>query len=205
MKTVAIVDYGMCNLDSIRRAVQECGGNAIVTDRAADLRTAAAIILPGVGAFPDAMENLRARSLTEVLREQVLEKEIPFLGICLGMQLLATRGFEGKETEGLNWIKGEVRRFQPTDRNERIPHIGWNEVYQQSTCPLFKGIPEGKDFYFVHSFHIQCENEAESLGSTPYCGKFTSVVGRGLLFGVQFHPEKSQRLGFQVLRNFLAL
>jgi glutamine amidotransferase len=205
MKIVAIVDYGLCNLDSIRRAVEECGGHAVVTDRAEDLRTASAIILPGVGAFPDAMANLRARSLPEVLYEQAVEQQIPFLGICLGMQLLATRGYEVRETEGLGWINGEVRRFRPTVLNERIPHIGWNEVDCTADCPLFRGIPANKDFYFVHSFHFRCSQPHEALGTTAYCGGFTSVVGRGLIFGVQFHPEKSQRLGFQVLRNFLAL
>jgi glutamine amidotransferase len=205
MKKVAIVDYGLCNLDSIARAVEECGGNSIITDRESDLKTATYLILPGVGAFSAAMHNLRQLGLDEVLTEQVIAKQIPFLGICLGMQLIATKGYEGGETLGLGWIKGEVRRLEATAAKERIPHMGWNEVFFSKDTLLFKNIPSGKDFYFVHSYHLSCELEGESLAYTPYCGGFSSAVGRDLIFGVQFHPEKSQRLGFQVLRNFLSL
>jgi imidazole glycerol-phosphate synthase subunit HisH len=205
MKKVAIVDYGLCNLDSIARAVEECGGNSIITDRESDLKTAAYLILPGVGAFSSGMHNLRQLGLDEVLTEQVITKQIPFLGICLGMQLIAAKGYEGGETLGLGWVKGEVRRLEATAAKERIPHVGWNEVFFSKDTLLFKNIPSGKDFYFVHSYHLSCEHEEESLAYTPYCGGFSSAVGRDLIFGVQFHPEKSQRLGFQVLRNFLSL
>jgi imidazole glycerol-phosphate synthase subunit HisH len=205
MKKVAIVDYGLCNLDSIARAVEECGGNSIITDRESDLKTATYVILPGVGAFSVAMHNLRQLGLDEVLAEQVITKQIPFLGICLGMQLMATKGYEGGETLGLGWVKGEVRRLEATAAKERIPHMGWNEVIFGKDTLLFKNISSGKDFYFVHSYHLRCEQEGESLAYTPYCGGFSSAVGRDWIFGVQFHPEKSQRLGFQVLRNFLSL
>ncbi len=205
MRTVAIIDYGMCNLDSIARAVQECGGNALVTDRAEDLQKATAIILPGVGAFPDAMRNLQERHLPEILHEEVLVRGIPFLGICLGMQLLATTGYEVRPTRGLGWIKGEVRRLEPTAARERIPHIGWNEVVYTRACPLFKGIPDQRDFYFVHSYHVAAAHEDEVVARTPYCGAFACAVHREHIFGVQFHPEKSQRLGFQVLTNFLSI
>lgn len=205
MNTVAIVDYGMCNLDSVARAVEECGGSPIVTDQAKDLEQANRIILPGVGAFPEAMRNIKQRHLDESLHEQVLGKQIPFLGICLGMQLLASTGCEGGETPGLGWIKGEVRRLQPPDKETRIPHIGWNEVVFKHDAPLFKHIPAHKDFYFVHSYHFHCAQEADILAQTPYCGEFTSAVAHDWIFGVQFHPEKSQRVGFQVLRNFLSL
>lgn len=205
MKKVAIIDYGLCNLDSIERAVEYCGGNPVITDQAKEIRQATHIILPGVGAFHYAMENLQSRGLVGLLSEQVLEEQIPFLGICLGMQLLATTGYEGGETTGLGWIAGEVRKLTPTAAKERIPHVGWNEVNYLQECPLFKNIPSGKDFYFVHSYHLECVKENEVIASTAYCGGFTSVVGVDLIFGVQFHPEKSQRLGFQVLKNFLAL
>ncbi len=205
MNKVAIVDYGMCNLDSVARAVEECGGAPLVTDRARDFETANRIILPGVGAFPDAMRNIKQRSLDEILYEQVFGKQIPFLGICLGMQLLATKGWEGGETAGLGWIDGEVRRLEPVGEDTRIPHIGWNDVIFTRVSPLFEGVPSGKDFYFVHSYHFCCANEQDILARTPYCGGFVSAVGRGLIFGVQFHPEKSQRLGFQVLKNFLSI
>ncbi len=204
LKRVAIVDYGLCNLDSIARAVEECGATPMVTQQARDLETAVAIILPGVGAFAAAMQNLRELRLDEALTEQVVGKQIPFLGICLGMQMLATRGYEGGETLGLGWIAGEVRRLEPNG-GERIPHMGWNEVYYTRKSPLFHGILQGKDFYFVHSYHFCCTDEQNVIAWTPSCGRFVSAVAQGLIFGVQFHPEKSQRLGFQLLKNFLAL
>ena len=205
MKRVAIVDYGMGNLDSVARAVEECGGSPLVTEKPGDLEAANYIVLPGVGAFAMGMQNIREQQLDEALTEQVIGKGIPFLGICLGMQLLATKGWEGGETVGLGWIEGEVKRLRPDGQNERIPHIGWNEVIVTQSCPLFDGIPSGRDFYFVHSYHMSCRRELDIIGRTPYCGSFVSAVSRDHIFGVQFHPEKSQRLGFQVLRNFLAL
>jgi glutamine amidotransferase len=185
--------------------VEECGGVPVITDRAEEIGVSNRIILPGVGAFFDGMRNIRKRSLDEILREQVMERGIPLLGICLGMQLLATRGWEGGETEGLGWIDGEVRRLEPQGGDTRIPHIGWNEVEVLRESPLFRGVPAGKDFYFDHSYHYCVGDERDLLARTSYCGGFASAVGRGCVFGVQFHPEKSQRMGFQVLRNFLAL
>jgi glutamine amidotransferase len=205
MKTVAVVDYGMCNLDSVRRAVEECGGTPVVTDRAEDIETATHIILPGVGSFRDGMRNLSQRSLDQILREQVVGRQIPFLGICLGMQMLATKGWEGGETDGLGWIDGEVQRLEPSGEDTRIPHIGWDEVLVAKDSPMFDGIGSAKDFYFVHSYHLRCRNEQDVLARTLYCGGFVSAVGRGQVFGVQFHPEKSQRVGFQVLKNFLSV
>ena len=205
MKTIAIVDYGLCNLDSVTRAVEECGGTPLVTNRARDLETATHIILPGVGAFPDAMNQIRQLSLDTALQEQVLDNQIPFLGICLGMQLMATKGWEGGETEGLGLIEGEVKRLEPDTPNTHIPHIGWNEVHYVRDNPLFQGVPSGKDFYFVHSYHFCCCREEEIIARTPYCGWFVSAIYRSHIFGTQFHPEKSQKLGFQVLKNFLSI
>jgi glutamine amidotransferase len=204
MTRVAVVDYGMGNLDSVVRAVEECGGRPIVTDRADAIESATHIVLPGVGAFGDGIRNLRQRGLDGILREQVVVGGIPFLGICLGMQMLATRGHEGGMTEGLGWIDGEVRRLEPTGRDSRIPHIGWNEVVFARPSELFAGVDSGRDFYFVHSYHLICHDKEDVLAVTPYCGGFVSALARGRIFGVQFHPEKSQRLGFQILRNFLA-
>lgn len=203
MRRVAIVDYGLCNLDSIGRAVQECGGQPVLTDRPADLREAAAIIVPGVGAFPDAMANLRATGMADALREEATAARVPVLGICLGMQLLAARGTEVRPTDGLNLIPGEVRRLAPADPKERVPHVGWNEVAHDGSCPLLAGVPASTDFYFVHSFHLACADPAHVAGTTPHAGRFTSVVWRDRVFGVQFHPEKSQAAGFKVLTNFL--
>jgi glutamine amidotransferase len=202
---VGIVDYGVGNLDSVARAIDECGGTPVVTGEPRELSTVSRIILPGVGAFPDAMRNLKQRSLDVALREQVFERRIPFLGICLGMQLLATRGFEMTETDGLGWIEGEVRRLEPSAGDTHIPHIGWNEVCFGDSGALFNGITPGRDFYFVHSFHF-CPSDTSLVSArTHYAGGFVSAIQRELIFGVQFHPEKSQRAGFQVLKNFLAV
>lgn len=205
MNIVAIVDYGMCNLDSVARAVEECGGKALVTERAQDFETANRIILPGVGAFADAMRNIKQRALDQILYEQAVEKRIPFLGICLGMQLLASKGFEVEETNGLGFVPGEVRRLNPSGEDTRIPHVGWNEVYPLPDSPLFRGITPGRDFYFVHSYQLCPRDESNVLARTPYAGGFVSAVQSGSIWGVQFHPEKSQRPGFQLLKNFLSL
>jgi imidazole glycerol-phosphate synthase subunit HisH len=201
---VAIVDYGMCNLDSVRRAFEEVGARPFVTGEPADLESADRIVLPGVGAFPDAMYNLRSLGLDEALTKQVLDGEAPFLGVCLGMQLMSALGEEVEPTEGLGWIDARCVRFVPTADDRRVPHVGWNEVTPAIDSPLFDGIPPGTDFYFVHSFHVECADTTQVLATTPYCESFVSAVQRGRAFGVQFHPEKSQQWGLRLLRNFLA-
>jgi len=201
---VAIVDYGMCNLDSVRRAFEEVCARPYVTDDPADLDAADRIVLPGVGAFPDAMHNLRARGLDEALAKQVWDQGAPFLGVCLGMQLMAAVGQEIEPTEGLGWIDAGCVRFVATESDRRVPHVGWNEVTPSFDSPLFDGIPPGTDFYFVHSFHVVCATTEPVLATTPYCDSFVSAVQREHAFGVQFHPEKSQRWGLHLLRNFLA-
>jgi len=207
---VAIVDYGMCNLDSVARAVEECGGSPVVTGEPDGILAATHVILPGVGAFPDAMRHLAERQLIEPLRQVALERSLPFLGICLGMQLMARLGWEGGKTEGLGLIPGEVRRLEPDAPGVRIPHVGWNEVVPAQPTPLLGDIESGKDFYFVHSFAFRCDQEESVVARTPYCGGFASVIrssarGGERLYGVQFHPEKSQKTGFRLLRNFLSL
>lgn len=204
MKEIAVVDYGMCNLDSVARAVEKCGGTSMITAAADEIATADGIILPGVGSFNDAMTSLRERGLVAVLQEQAGRRGVPFLGICLGMQLMADTGHEGGECEGLGLIPGEVPRFIADSPATRIPHVGWNEVELQQDCPLFHGIADHTDFYFVHSYHFRGDERAV-IGRTPYCGGFVSVVGQGLCFGVQFHPEKSLAAGQTLLRNFLSL
>ena len=205
MSNVVIVDYGMCNLDSIARAVEECGGRPRISDNPRDLRDATQIILPGVGAFPDAMRNICERGLDLALQEQVIGNRIPFLGICLGMQVMARVGYEGEQMDGLGWIDGEVKRLQPTAEDRRIPHIGWNNIELAKDSPLFAGVEPDRDFYFVHSYHLECHDPNQVIARTPYAGGFVSAVGRDRLFGVQFHPEKSRPVGFQVLRNFLSV
>jgi glutamine amidotransferase len=205
VQRVAIVDYGMCNLDSVKRAFEEVGARPYVTDDPADLDAADRIVLPGVGAFPDAMGNLRARGLDEALAKQVLHERAPFLGVCLGMQLMAALGEEVEPTQGLGWVDATVARFVATEVDPRIPHVGWNEVTPVGESPLFAGIPAGADFYFVHSFYVACADEGDVLATTPYCGGFTSAVQRGDAYGVQFHPEKSQQWGLRLLANFLTV
>jgi imidazole glycerol-phosphate synthase subunit HisH len=205
VQRVAIVDYGMCNLDSVKRALEEVGARPYVTDDPADLDAADRIVLPGVGAFPDAMANLRARGLDDALAKQVLHERAPFLGVCLGMQLMAAIGEEVEATQGLGWVDASVVRFVATAADPRIPHVGWNEVTPVGDSQLFTGIPPGADFYFVHSFHIACADSEDVLATTPYCGGFTSALQRGDAYGVQFHPEKSQQWGLRLLANFLTV
>jgi imidazole glycerol-phosphate synthase subunit HisH len=150
------------------------------------------------------MRNLRARGLDDALTKQVLEGGAPFLGVCLGMQLLAAIGREVETTDGLGWFDAEVERFAPAG-DERIPHIGWNEVEAIEGSPLFAGIPPRADFYFVHSYHVVCADPTDVLATTPYCGRFTSAIARGNVFATQFHPEKSQQHGLRLLRNFVEL
>ena len=191
METV-IIDYGMGNLLSVQRAFEKCGSDAVIIDNPLDLREAEHIVLPGVGAFPDAMNNLRDGGWIEELNRAVLEKETPILGICLGMQLLAERGYEVCECEGLGYIPGEIVRFEQTQAKERIP-------------PLFDGIEDGTNYYFVHSYHFKVRDEENIAAVTPYCGEFVSAVAKDHIVGTQFHPEKSQKAGFRLIKNFLAM
>lgn len=202
MPSVAIIDYGLCNLDSIRRAVEMCGGDPFITDDPARLNDANLLILPGVGAFGAAMSNLKAKGMDQGIRDQV-KTGIPLLGICLGMQLLGTRSTEGGAFEGLGLIAGDVVRLEEQTPEDRIPHIGWNSVRFEADDPLFIGIAPETDFYFVHSYHMRCPDTASVIASAPYCGRFTAVVRRDNVAGAQFHPEKSQKAGFRMLTNFL--
>jgi glutamine amidotransferase len=201
--TVLIVDYGMGNIASARRAIEECGGRVIVSDKPSDICQADRIVVPGVGAFPLAMQRLRDAGWVEALNSAVLQDGIPLLGVCLGMQLLADESDEVSPTAGLGLIPGRVKRISPADSSERVPHVGWNEV-NHCNHPLFDGIPVGADFYFVHSFRFVPSNSDTVLATTPYAGEFVSAVGHLRVAGVQFHPEKSSRAGFRLLKNFLA-
>lgn len=204
MNSVAIINYGMCNLDSVARAVEQCGGAPCITSDPVSLCRASHIILPGVGAFKEAMENICKLGFDVAIREQVQEKQTPLLGICLGMQLLATKGYEGGETTGLGLIPGEVGKLIAVDKKERLPHVGWNEVCFNYESKLFHDIPSGKDFYFVHGYHFVCDDK-HVLARTQYANGLNSAVALGSAYGVQFHPEKSQRVGIALLENFLNL
>jgi imidazole glycerol-phosphate synthase subunit HisH len=204
--SILIVDYGMGNLGSLTRAIEENGGEPFITSRPEDLENVNKVILPGVGAFKSGMENLASGEWVRKLKQQVLEDKIVLLGICLGMQLLAERSYEHGVTEGLGLIPGEVKKIIPNKDFERIPHVGWNEVKMVNRGHwLFEGISDETDFYFVHSYYFDPVSTKNAITSTDYCGQFTSSVcnDTGNVYGVQFHPEKSSKSGFKLLKNFI--
>jgi glutamine amidotransferase len=178
------------------------GFDAKITSDTDEIKDAEKLILPGVGAFDQAMTNLHSLGFIPVLNSLVLEKRVPILGICLGMQLLAQRSEEGK-LEGLGWIDAEVVRFRfPPEQSLRIPHIGWNTITVQQDACLFKKTYEESRFYFVHSFYVKCKSQGTVLATTHYGFDFTSAVINGNIYGVQFHPEKSHKFGMRLLKNY---
>jgi glutamine amidotransferase len=200
--TVLLVDYGMGNLGSVRRALEECGAHVLISDDPHDLKLASRIILPGVGAFCDGMNHLAQGGWIEPLRQAILEDTLPVLGICLGMQLMMSQGDEGGGAPGLGFFAGRVRRMVASE-GERIPHVGWNELQMTRDTPLLKGIPPGTDFYFVHSYCVEPVLTETVTATTPYAGGVPAAIGRDNIWGVQFHPEKSAKAGFRLLKNFL--
>ncbi|UQZ34324.1 imidazole glycerol phosphate synthase subunit HisH [Paenibacillus sp. PK3_47] len=201
--TVAIVDYGMGNLHSVSKAVERLGYKSLVTGDAREILAANSVILPGVGAFSDAMEHLRETGLDLVVKEAAAGSQ-PVLGICLGMQLLFSSGEEHGVHEGLDILPGSVVRFAPRD-GYKVPHMGWNKLsFRQPESPLLKDLEEGH-VYFVHSYHALARQESDLLAVTDYGHPVTAVVGRENVFGMQFHPEKSGELGMKLLGNFLKL
>jgi glutamine amidotransferase len=211
--SVAIVDYGSGNLHSaakaFERAARECGyGEPIVVTRDPDqVAKAERVVLPGVGAFADCRRGLDAVSgMVEALNTRVRGQGRPFLGICVGMQLMAERGREYEVTAGLGWIPGEVDRITPSDPGLKIPHMGWNTLNPVRPHKLMEGIPagpQGLHAYFVHSFHLKTAERSSLVAEADYGGPVTAIVGRDTAVGTQFHPEKSQRLGLKLIANFL--
>lgn len=209
--TVALIDYGSGNLRSAEKALQRAAAEAglacqvLVTDRPEQLRLADRVVLPGVGAFADCKAGLLARpGLVEALAESAIQRGRPFLGICVGMQLLATRGLEHGTHEGLGWVPGEVAALTPADPALKIPHMGWNELTPLAAHPLLAGIPAGAHAYFVHSYHFRAQRPDNVLAITDYGGPVAAMIGRDNLAGTQFHPEKSQAAGLRLLANFLS-
>jgi glutamine amidotransferase len=213
MQRIAIIDYGSGNLHSaakaFERAAREGGGEACigVTADPDDVRAADRIVLPGVGAFADCKAGLDAVSgMGEALDESVRRKGRPFLGICVGAQLMAERGLEFRITPGLGWIRGDVKAIEPKDPALKIPHMGWNTLSVINDHPLLAGIGTGADglhAYFVHSFHLVTPDRAALVAEADYGGPVTAMVGRDNIAGTQFHPEKSQTLGLRLIANFL--
>jgi imidazole glycerol-phosphate synthase subunit HisH len=200
--SVAIINYGMGNVRSVFNAVRAVGATPELISRPADLATAERIILPGVGAFGEAMTRLRALGFVGALEEAVLGRKRPILGICLGMQLLATRGYEHGLNDGLGWIAGEVRELAPAG-DLRVPHMGWNTLQPRTESPLFTELPPQPDCYFVHSFQFVVADPASAIADVEYGGAVVAVVSKDHIFGTQFHPEKSHRAGLALLRNFI--
>ena len=209
-KTVAVVDYGMGNLRSVSQAVLHVAADSryevIVTQRPEDVRSAQRIVLPGQGAMPDCMRELRESGLLEAVLDAAARK--PLFGVCVGMQMLLDHSAEGS-TPGLGLIGGEVKRFdlagqtQPDGSRYKVPQMGWNQVFQSQPHALWQGLDEGSWFYFVHSFYARPLNPTHSVGEADYGGRFTAAVARDNLFATQFHPEKSAAQGLQLYRNFL--
>jgi glutamine amidotransferase len=198
--TVAIIDYQMGNLRSVQKALEKVGCAAAITSDPRELAAADKIVLPGVGAFGDAIAELRRRNLVEPIREAIAADK-PFLGICLGLQLLFDVGYEGGEFEGLGIVHGKCLRFD-LPREFKVPHMGWNRGRFLQASPLLAGVPDGSFFYFVHSYHCVPDDPALVAIETDYGGPFCAAIARGNLFATQFHPEKSQAAGLALLRNF---
>lgn len=198
---IAILDYGMGNRASVQNALAFLGHESVVTQDPMIIGNATHLILPGVGAFGDGMRAIRERGLDRVMAEEIAKGK-PLLGICLGMQLLASKGEEGGLHDGLGFIPGTVKRL--TAGELRIPHVGWNDVAPKSDEVLFAGT-EPNVFYFVHSFALKADDEADVIATCDYGSRFVAAVRRGNIMGVQFHPEKSQASGLRVLKNFLSI
>jgi len=204
---VALVDYGAGNLRSAAKALEAGGAEVEITSDPERVLVADRIVLPGDGAFPDCRRGLAAvEGLDEALETAVRKKGTPFFGICIGMQLLATRGLEHEGADGLDWIPGEVIRIEPDRAELKVPHMGWNTLQSMRTHKLLDGIelgPSGLHAYFLHAFHFVPKDAADVLAIAEYGGPVTAMIARGNIAGTQFHPEKSQRLGLKILANFL--
>jgi len=205
---IAIVDYGMGNLRSVQKALERVGASAAIVSAPSDVQRADKIIVPGVGAFGDAIANLRQRGLVEPL-VKAARSDRPFLGICLGLQLLFDVSYEEGEHQGLGIIPGRVLRFDFSGRPEaaglKVPHMGWNQVAWTGSCPLLEGLTSPQYFYFVHSYYVSPVDRSVACGLCDYGGPFAAMICRGNLYATQFHPEKSQKVGLRILENFARL
>jgi glutamine amidotransferase len=202
---LAIVDYGMGNLNSVKRVLDRMHVDSVISSCPTDIINSEKIILPGVGHFGKAMFNLRELNLLNALHEAVMIEKKPILGICIGMQLMAKKSEEGN-VEGLGWVDAEVVRFRVADKLKyKVPHMGWNRVSIKKRSFLMENITELSEFYFVHSYHFKVNDESDTLNETEYGEVFPSAIERGNIFGVQYHPEKSHDAGIELLSNFIKL
>jgi glutamine amidotransferase len=197
--SVAIIDYGMGNVASVQKAFLSIGVSAIITCDKSEIQNSKYIVLPGVGAFKQGMDNLRKANLVEVLNNEILINNKPFLGICLGMQLIAERGTEVEDCDGLGWIKGDVLKIH--EQELRVPHLGWNDISTDSNSIIKEFDKE--DFYFIHSFHFNVLDKNEIAATVEYGNKYVAAIQRKNILAVQFHPEKSQNAGVDLLKKFI--
>ena len=200
---IAIIDYDMGNVKSVSNALELLKVDHILTRDVEALSEADGLILPGVGAFGDGMKHLKDYNLLDPLKEEVLQKKKPFLGICVGMQLMADGGDEFGSHDGLGFVPGWVRLFEPKGKDYKIPHIGWNNLNIQKRDPLFEDVEEPSDYYFVHSYVFEAENDNDVSATCDYGKPFVAAVQKDNVMGVQFHPEKSQKNGISLIKNFV--
>lgn len=200
---IGIIDYGMGNLFSVYHALEMVGADVKICNSPVDLDDVERVVLPGVGAFRDCISNLEKRGFIDALEKNILGKSKPFLGICLGMQLLARKSEEGGIQKGLGWFDADVLRLAPGEAALRVPQIGWNDIRYRKESPFFAGLPQYPDFYFVHSYAMKCNNENDIEAVCDYGSTVTAAVRKNNIFAVQFHPEKSQEYGLKILSNFV--
>ncbi|PIR37744.1 MAG: imidazole glycerol phosphate synthase subunit HisH [Alphaproteobacteria bacterium CG11_big_fil_rev_8_21_14_0_20_39_49] len=208
MSQITIIDYGSGNLHSIAKAFEKEAGShklkVVISDKADDVDKASHIVLPGVGAFGDCIKGLQGlEGMMDSLHENVRLKKKPFMGVCVGMQMLADEGMENGSHKGLGWISGKVLPLKPSDPNLKIPHMGWNEIRIEQEHPVLEGISSGDHVYFVHSYHFDCTNKNNALASVDYGQRVVSVIANDNIVAAQFHPEKSQQVGLKFISNFL--
>ena len=200
---IVIIDYGLGNMHSVAGAVKKLDYESLISNRIEDMERADKLILPGVGAFADGMKNLTNLKLIEPLTKLVMREKKPILGICLGFQLMSNESYEFGHHEGLGWIDAPVIKLKPNDKELRVPHVGWDELIQTKSSPLFKDIPKDALFYYVHSFHVDCHDESVIIGTCNSGIEFAASIQQDNIFGTQFHPEKSQLHGLTCLKNYL--
>jgi len=202
---IVIVDYKICNVRSVAKAFEHLGYDVVVSSKKEDIVASERIVLPGVGAYQTGMENLNKLGLVDVLCNEVVIKKKPFLGICLGMQLIVKMGYEGGAYKGLGWINGECVRLNTDKYNIRIPHMGWNDVKVHNNNSILTGIEEIPCYYFCHSYHVVCKEDVQVLATCEYGERFSCAISYDNIYAVQFHPEKSFDNGFKILQNFIAI